>query len=258
MLRLSLLALMVAALVAQSGCSPAPEREHERKVTIPALDFEASYQLRFNDSLVGHALFTLHTDPHTGSYRIEAFSVPAGKMAQADDHEVLESSTGTIEQGIVRPARFAFSVMEEGAIKALDIEFDWQRQLLHLRDDTRSRELPLLPNTQDRLSYLLLARQLALGGEVTRHIQIVTPLETEDTSLELGAADQIEVPAGVFDAVVVRRLAPAPGDQRRLWLNDSVCALPLRIEHPAGDNLVEMVLEQCTQTAATVGEPAAG
>lgn len=254
MLRLSQPFLILVLLATQPGCSP----ETERQPAPVALNIEASYQLRFNDALVGHALFTLRTNPQSGSYRIEAFSVPAGKMAQADGHEVLEASTGRIDGARVRPAQFAFSVMDEGKLSVLSIEFDWAQQQLHLRDDKASSELTLLPNTQDRLSYLLLARQLALGGDVIRNLQIVTPQDTEQTGLELGEPASIEVPAGRYEAILVQRLAPVPGEVRRLWFNESVCPLPLRIEHPTGDNLVDMVLEHCTTVADAADQHAAG
>ena len=61
------------------------------------LSLEASYRLLYNDTLVGTALFALEIGPD-GSYGLDAFTVPAGEMRRKGEHEVLESSRGSLDE----------------------------------------------------------------------------------------------------------------------------------------------------------------
>lgn len=241
MRRLSATACAAALLAALTGCSPQPPAG-ETPVTA-----EAAYRLSYNDELVGHALFLLHIEPG-GTYRIEAYTTPAGKLEHAAAHEVLESSRGAIEANRIRPRRFDQGVLDGGRVNAVNLVFDWHGRTLRLVGDDRLRSVSLLPGTHDRLSYLLAARRLASAGAGADRILIASPTATEDNRLEVVDEQPIEVPAGRFRATAVRRFTPEAGERRTLWFNSAVSPLPLRIAHERDGNSVEMALETYTQS----------
>jgi hypothetical protein len=208
------------------------------------LSVEASYRLHFDGELVGHALFTLRTDID-GQYRIEAFTVPAGKMQRAADHEVLEVSEGRIENRHVRPSYFEHSVLDSSGIGSIRMQFDWPGGQLRLTSPDGERLLTLLPNTQDRLSYLLVARLLALGNDDASDLPIAAPQATEENRIQRRGETALELPGGRYDAIEIERITPAAEERRSLWFSETVCALPLRVEHQTEKHLVDMVLERC-------------
>jgi hypothetical protein len=210
----------------------------------PPQSIEASYRLHFDGELVGHALFTLRTDIN-GNYRIEAFTVPAGKMQRAADHEVLEISEGRIEKRHVRPSYFEHSVLDGNGVGAVRMQFDWAGGQLRLTSPDSERSITLLPNTQDRLSYLLVAHLLALGSGDASDLPIATPQVTEENRMQRRGETVLELPGGRYDAIEIERITPAVGEHRRLWFSKTACTLPLRVEHQTERHLVDMVLEHC-------------
>lgn len=231
--------------------------------TAGTLASEASYRLLFNDALVGEALFTLQLDSD-GGYRIEAFSVPAGKLQRAEGHEILESSHGTVDGAAIRPRHFRHSVRDQQEITELNLAFDWDGRKLALSRDGETRTLALLPDTHDRLSYLLAAHRLAVAGSGRVALQVAGPNGAEATVLEIAAATEIELPSGRHAAVEVRRATASAHEHRALWYALGACALPARIRHENDGNVVEMRLQRCVEapvpaavgkTAGTIGAP---
>ena len=80
---------MLTLVASHAGPEVAAPFEMEKPVQV-----EAVYGLMFNEALVGNAFFSMQIMAD-GSYVIEALTIPAGKMQQAEGHEVLESSRGT-------------------------------------------------------------------------------------------------------------------------------------------------------------------
>ena len=225
-----------------SGCT------NDLDDSLAPLSVDASYQLHFDGALVGHAFFTLRTDVD-GSYRIEAFTVPAGQMQRAVDHEVLEVSEGRIDSGQVRPNYFEHSVLNSSTIGAVRMQFDWPGSQLQLSGPDGEKRIALLPDTQDRLSYLLVARQLALGTADARNLSIASPQVTDENHLRRIGRTELELPGGRYDAIEIQRLTPSADERRSLWFSEARCALPLRVEHQTEKHLVDMVLEHCSSVA---------
>ncbi|MCB1787477.1 MAG: DUF3108 domain-containing protein [Gammaproteobacteria bacterium] len=219
-----------------AACTPTP-----RTLQGP-LAIEASYRLLFNDALVGQALFVLEIG-RDGHYRLDAFTRPAGQMQNRADHEVLESSEGVLDAQGARPERFEHSVMQDGELELVGLKFDWAQQALWL-EGPQPRRMALLPDTQDRLSYLLAAHDLAATGEGSRQLQVASADAAEETILEVTGQSVVEVPLGHYQATGIRRISPDPDEHRTLWFDTRLVPLPLRIVHQRDDNVVEMQLEE--------------
>lgn len=202
---------------------------------------DASYRLTFNGSLVGEALFSLEID-RAGRYRLQALTVPAGKMARAAGHEILEVSEGTLSEAGVRPARFDYSVIDAERGEHITLEFDWDAGQLALHAGGEHSRTALFPGVQDRLSYLLSARLLALHGAAPRRLQIAAPDSAQLVRLEPAGRRTLETAAGPVEAVGVRRLALAGDEVREIWFDPGADPLPLRLGHGAEGSRVEMEL----------------
>lgn len=230
MLRLCGTLLAALLLVACSERTPQVE---------PAMQIEAHYELLYNDTPVGSALFLLDIGDD-GNYRLEAFTVPAGKMLQQGAHEVLEASQGRLSEDTILPTTFSRSVMQGESLELASMDFDWQAYAMRVRGPQGQRSVGLLPDTHDRLSYLLAARRLAASGEGAALIQVASLEASEQSSLEVDGREVIVVPLGHFDAVALRRVTPDGGETRRLWYAPETSPLPLRVVQTRDGNTVEM------------------
>lgn len=226
--------LCLVPLLLIVACAPPPQSLHA------PLHVEAGYRLLFNDTLVGNALFILQIGSD-GGYRLEAFTTPAGEMADRAGHEVLESSIGSLHQGEVRPSHFEHSVLRGDEVDLIELQFDWEHHRLAL-GGPEPRTLALLPGTHDRLSYLLAARALADAGSGRVQLQVASLEASEETVLEVVGREVIEVPLGHYDAVAVRRVTPNATERRMLWFDEAQGPLPLRVLYEYDGNVVEMRL----------------
>ena len=231
--------LMAAALLL-AACSPA-----ERQAIEP-ISIEATYRLTFNDALVGNSLFVLDIGAD-GSYRIEAFTTPAGEMRQAEGHEVLETSHGRISTDQVLPQRFEKSTMADEQIQIDRLQFDWDSRLQHRSSAQGGHTDALLPGTQDRLSYLLTAWQLAIAGQGEVPVRIVSPEETDETQLQVAGKEEIDVPLGHYSSVAIRRRTAEPNVIRALWFDTELGPLPLRVVRGWTGNTVDMQLQSLSR-----------
>jgi hypothetical protein len=180
--------------------------------------YSASYRLLFDGEVVGDSFFRLKLMPGQG-YRFEAYTLPIEKGDPTQGHEILESSTGRLqEDGGVRPNDYYFSVFDDGEASLLEFRFDWAAQALRLRSSDQNARLELLPDTQDRLSYLLaLGRWLATQETETR-FPIAQPGVTAVADFVRIDSSTIEVEAGRFETVHLLRVDAGESIRRELWL----------------------------------------
>lgn len=227
---------LVILLLAAAGC------EQPRDPLSAPLTVEATYRLLYNDSLVGTSLFVLDID-NTGHYRLEAFTTPAGKMQRDEQHEVLETSTGAIDADAIRPASFEESVLRDGELAVARLSFDWPQHTLLVQGASGERKVGLLPDTHDRLSYLIAASRLAAAGSGSRLLQVASADASEENRLDVGGHDAITLPLGHYEAVRIERTTPDPRQTRSLWYAPGMSPLPLRALQVSDGNSVEMQLE---------------
>ncbi len=233
--------LLALPAIVLTACDPAPPEQLE------PLTVEAGYRLLFNDLLVGNALFVLDLGSD-GSYSIDALTLPAGQMRQTETHQVLEHSRGTIDSVGVRPERFEHSVMLGQEVQLASLRFDWQQPLLRHLDKEGERTRALTPGTQDRLSYLLAAWQLAVRGEGRLELDIASVEATEHTQLRVVGAETIDTPLGQYEALAVQRVTTQANRVRALWFSRELGPLPLRVVHGWAGSTVDMQLESLSRS----------
>lgn len=236
----TLILLGLAWGVTTGGCG-------EQPAPVEPVQLDAVYRLLFNDVLVGNALFALSIDAE-GTYRLEAFTTPAGQMAAQGGHEILEVSEGRLDGTQIRPASFEHSVMQEGEFTRVRLLFDWSAKTLRVDDGDIKQTLGLLPQTHDRLSYLLAAsRLITMDRDAIHAIRLASLEATEEAVLQVIGQASVSVPLGSYAATGIRRVTMEKSDQRELWFADAVGPLPLRVLRRADGNTIEMQLVSLTK-----------
>jgi hypothetical protein len=205
--------------------------------------FRATYLLLFNGELVGHAYLKLSVEADD-RYRFEIFTLPAGRMDAEERHEILESSRGTLGAVSVRPERYDYSMRTSMATALFAQKFDWQAGKLLIRSDSEQTEVALEPGSQDRISYILLARQMAAQKDAAALELAVVGLEaTLKTELKPLPPRTVDTGIGPLEAVGIERSTAEQKYLRKLWFAPARDYVPVLIEQSWEKGEVRMVLE---------------
>lgn len=180
--------------------------------------YSASYRLLFQGEPVGESYFRFGQGADQG-YRFEAYTQPSGRDGDSEAHEILEASSGTLgEDGTPQPESYYFSVFNGNETSLLEFLFDWPSKRLQITSKEKRATLDLEPETQDRLSYLLvLGRWITSDREETR-FPIAQPGVTATAEFVRIDTTTIEVEAGSFETVHLLRVDAGDQLRRELWL----------------------------------------
>lgn len=205
-------------------------------------DFDAEYQIVFNQKVVAKAYFRLRlSGPERYSY--EAYTVPANNAENGGQNdEILESSVGAIQDNTLVPEVYLYSVKTPVGTQIFEQGFDWSKQQLSLHSGTVTQTATLEAGTQDRLSYLLqLALQVAQGMNEF-NFPLAEPEHTDKLTFRAQTREQFELPAGSVDAVGVECFLDADTPNRVIWIAPDWEYIPVLIERTVADGRVRMEL----------------
>ncbi|MGV6826299.1 MAG: DUF3108 domain-containing protein [bacterium] len=204
--------------------------------------YSAEYLITRDGKTVGNSFFRLGISAD-GQYRFEVFTVPTEKYAGARrSKEVFETSVGNISGGIPVPATYYYSIGKKPNIESWQYRFDWKEQKLHASSGRETASMPLSDNTQDRLSYLMLAALLTQPQEPLKiHFPLADLATNQVVTLKREKQSTIKTTAGEFIATEIQRLDDR--DQvRHLWITEEPPRLPVLIEFKNREGLLRMEL----------------
>lgn len=189
----------------------------------PPARVEIAFEVSWNGKRVAEVVDRF--EHGEGRYRV--VETWRGRGLYSLSGEAVRSSHGSIGPAGPRPLEFTDERSRRPPARA---SFDWSTNTLvmHRRGETRTEPMP--PGAQDRVSLLLAlafspprlrpaAFSVADGGGVSRYV------------FEAAGREQVNVPAGEFEALKVVRRPEDAGDRRvtEIWLARSLGGLPVRI-----------------------------
>ncbi|MBU3695002.1 MAG: DUF3108 domain-containing protein [Rhodocyclaceae bacterium] len=184
-----------------------------------------SADLRFNllrgDGKVGELVWRWRKDGKR--YSIETVGTASGLAALFFGGEYRQTSEGTLGPNGLTPERYTF---ERGSADKLDvIRFDWTTSKAQVNDAKgRSRELDLVPGTQDLMSFL---HQLPLLPAESISIPLATLKKVKDYSFSTPQTVRVKVPAGELEAYYYQRIGTET--EAEVWLQHQPPFLPIRL-----------------------------
>jgi len=206
--------------------------------------FAADYRLLFNGEHVGDARFTLKltADRH---YSFEAFTLPAGKMAEDNTrHEVLEASNGKLQGNLPVPDHYYTAVRTSEGTAMLEFFYDWQAMTLTRKDDNGQQKTELKIQSQDKLSYLLNAMMLANDHKNSIIVPLLTGTDSKQLSIRKKNRQHINTTAGRVLAQELELSYEQQQADRSLWLSLDHGYLPVLMEQKTDKGTVRMELLQ--------------
>lgn len=206
--------------------------------------YTADYRLLFNGEHVGDAKFSLKLTPDN-KYSFEAFTRPAGKMSvDSARHEVLEASSGVLQNGIPVPDHYYTAVKTGDSTNMLEFFYDWQTMTLTRKGDNGQQKATLKKQSQDRLSYLLKAMKLAGDHKNSVIFPLLTSAGTKQLSMRKKNRRYISTAAGRVLAQELELSYGIESPDRSLWLSVDHDYLPVLLEQKTEKGIVRMELMQ--------------
>jgi hypothetical protein len=206
--------LLVSAALLQGAASPR---------AAPPARLEIAYELSREGSTLADIVERLeHGD---GKYQLlESWK---GRGFYAVLGTAKRSSRGTISAGVLRPIEFLDERTGRATSRA---KFDWDANTLTMQYKGDPHTVPMPPNAQDRLSFLLafaftpnsaypVSISVADGGSISSYV------------FEVVGQERVKTPAGEFETTKVARRKDGPEDRRstEIWLAPSRGNIPVRI-----------------------------
>lgn len=212
--------------------------------------YAASYRLLFDGEPVGDSFFRLELTADRG-YRFEAYTLPTDKGDKTQGHEVLESSTGTLNaEGIPKPQNYYFSVFNRGETSLLEFLFDWPGKRLMLSSKNNTAQLTLEADTQDRLSYLLALGQWLGSPAFETRFPIAQPGVTATAEFIRIEKTNVQVDAGSFETIHLLRIDAGDKLRRELWLERAPPHRLVAMERHEPNGVARMELISSTMQSA--------
>ena len=204
--------------------------------------YTANYRLLFNGEHVGDARFSLKLTPDN-QYSFEALTRPAGKMsANGVRHEVLEASSGLLQNGTPVPKHYYTAVKSGDSTDMLELFYDWKSMTLTRRGDHGQQKAPLVNNSQDRLSYLLKAMKLAGDNRNSAKFPLLTSAGTRQLRMRKTKRRHIDTAAGRVLAQELELSYGIEPPDRNLWLSVDHNYLPVLLDQKTDKGIVRMEL----------------
>lgn len=173
--------------------------------------------------VVGQAVHEWHHDGK--DYTIRATTETTGLAALFRPAKVIQTSTGSIFQGELRPRRFE---MDRGGGDVASADFDWSAMKATLGN---GQVAAFSDGAEDMLSMFYQLMQAAQRGEGFV-MAVATGRKLERYAFEWMGEETLTLKAGRFTAWHVRvRSASGGGDTTEVWLGKEAAGLPVKIRH---------------------------
>jgi hypothetical protein len=189
----------------------------------PPAQLEIAYEL----SREGSTLADIVERLEHGDGRYQLLESWKGRGFYAMLGTAKRSSRGTISAGVLRPIEFSDERTGRATSHA---KFDWDANTLTMQYKGDPHTVPMPPNAQDRLSFLLafaftpnsaypVSISVADGGGISSYV------------FEVVGQERVKTPAGEFETTKVARRKDGPEDRRstEIWLAPSRGNIPVRI-----------------------------
>lgn len=194
-------------------------------------DFSANYLVKLNGLQAGELKRTLETHAD-GSRLFKSESQAKGVFSLFKPDLVTETSVWQNQNNNIRPIKYIYKRSGGKKEKFMQLDFDWQKNMLHIDDKQHPWSLKLKQNTLDKLVYQLsLMTDLAdKKTQFSYHIADGGKLKIYD--IEIKGHEVITTPLGKIDTIKLSRHRDEPkGRETILWCAPALNYLPVMLEH---------------------------
>ncbi|MHB8678496.1 MAG: DUF3108 domain-containing protein [Rudaea sp.] len=201
---------------------------------------QANYAVSRDGKVIGTASYALGANAD-GTWSLHSETRGTGGMAKLLGLDVREDSTFAQRDGRLQGLRYTYE--QDAAIrhKRRRIDFDWNAQQIHVRDNGKDFRYATQPGTIDR-SAVAVALGIALAsGETTMTLPVAVRDRVQMQQYAVRGGSVIDLPDGRHAATEIDR-TDAPG-KAKSWYAPGADVLPLRVEQIQHDGSI-IVMER--------------
>ncbi|MDH3646205.1 MAG: DUF3108 domain-containing protein [Gammaproteobacteria bacterium] len=190
--------------------------------------FTAHYDLRFS-GLAGVAVTTLSQDGE-GSFVLENRTRAKGLARLARPRDAIERSEFVVDTDRLKPVSFLSKDGTKRNKRGSSIDFDWSASSANTQYKGETRTLNLEDGMLDR-QLLQIAMMSDLSNGVTdTSYTVIDRHSTKTYAISVLARETIEVPAGSYDVVKIRRERAGSSRSSILWCAPSLGYVTVKMQ----------------------------
>jgi hypothetical protein len=212
------LALAVAASTATAAdqATPAP--------------FRADYLALRNGEELGRTTLAL-SDNHDGTWTLRSETTGTSGLAKLAGVHIVETSRFRWRDG--RPEAIEYDYRQDSAVKKRTRHAEFSAGEVRVEEGGETFHYAIVPGLVDRHAVTLaLAADLKRGAKSFDY-KVAVKDHVEDMRYERAANETLNVPAGAFDTVLMRRVGEPGTDRKRVarsWFAEKLGWMPVQIE----------------------------
>lgn len=207
-------------------------------------DFSANYLVKLNGIQAGELKRSLETQ-ESGQRRFYSVSQAKGVFSFFKPDVIEETSLWQLHKGKVRPQSYAYQRSGGKKDKTLEMDFDWQQNVVSIDDRKHPWQLELEPGTLDKLVYQISLMQDLDRGIQTIDYRIADGGKLKTYHIEVLGEETITTPMGQIDTIKLTRQREKPSDRETtLWCAPALNYLPVKLEHTEDSTSFTAVLRR--------------
>ena len=196
----------------------------------PPAPFHADYLALRNGDELGHTTLAL-SDNHDGTWTLRSETRGTSGLAKLAGVHIVETSRFRWHDG--RPEAIEYDYKQDSAVKSRMRHAAFANGEVRVEESGQTFRYAIVPGLVDRH-----AVTLAIASDLRRAVQtfdykVAVKDRVEDMRYERAGNETLNVPAGAFDTVLMRRVGEPGADRKRVarsWFSEKLGWLPVQIE----------------------------
>jgi hypothetical protein len=196
----------------------------------PLAPFRAEYDALRNGDALGRTTLEL-TDNRDGTWTLRSETRGTSGLAKLAGIHIVETSHFRWKNG--RPEAIDYDYKQDSAIKNRTRHATFANGQAEVEEGGDRFHYAIVPGLVDRHAVTLAIAMDLKHGASAFDYKVAVKDHVEDMRYERAGNESVKVPAGTFDAVLMRRIGEPGADRRRVarsWFSEKLGWLPVEIE----------------------------
>lgn len=198
----------------------------------PLKPFQAEYRTLRNGEAIGHTTLDLR-DNGDGTWTLRSETRGTSGLARLAGIHIVETSRLRWRDG--RPEALAYDYRQDSALKqrTRHAAFDWAHSRVEVSEGGEDHSYATVPGLIDRQCVTLALAADLLRDAATFDYEVAVKDRVEAMRYERGPLETLQLPAGTYEARLMRRAGEPGADRKRVarsWFAPTLGYLPVQIE----------------------------
>jgi len=218
---------LIIALACAAAISASAARAADNATPAP---FSADYVALRNGEPLGQTTLAL-SDNHDGTWTLRSETKGTSGLAKLAAVHIVETSRFRWKDG--RPEAIEYDYRQDSAIKSRTRHAVFSANEASVEEGGDSFHYAIVPGLVDRHAVTLAIANDLKRGAKTFDYKVAVKDHVEDMQYERGGNETLNVPAGAFDTVLMRRVGEPGTDRKRVarsWFSEKLGWMPVQIE----------------------------